>query len=95
MAQIKLIGTLHCSDAHEADIVRRNLPLHQRLTHDEPGCLKFEVVPTASELVWEVNELFSDRAAFDAHQARTAASTWGQATAGIRRDYEIVELPGN
>ncbi|HBB85248.1 MAG TPA: antibiotic biosynthesis monooxygenase, partial [Sulfitobacter sp.] len=40
-------------------------------------------------LVWQVSELFTDRAAFDAHQTRAAASDWATLTAGITRDYQI------
>jgi quinol monooxygenase YgiN len=36
-----------------------------------------------------VSEVFSDRAAFDAHQERTRNSDWFAVTAGIPRDYTI------
>jgi quinol monooxygenase YgiN len=42
-------------------------------------------------LTWAVDETFADRAAFQAHQARTVASDWGRATAHIPRSYQIVE----
>ena len=64
----------------------RRLPEHVRLTRAEPGCLSFEVTPTDDPLAWRVEERFTDRAAFDAHQRRTRASAWGAATAAIRRD---------
>jgi len=38
-----------------------------------------------------VNELFADRAAFDAHQARGGASVWAEVTRGLPRDYQITE----
>ncbi|WP_138465393.1 putative quinol monooxygenase [Poseidonocella sp. HB161398] len=90
---IRLAGELICADEAEAGTVRRHLPGHIRATLAEPGCLSFEVVPGAAPLVWQVRELFRDRAAFEAHQARAAASDWGRATAGIRRVYEISEVP--
>lgn len=86
-----LSGRLICSDAAQAKIVRARLPEHIRLTHLEPGCLSFQVTQTADPFVWTVEEAFTDRAAFDAHQARTRASDWGHATTGIPREYEIRE----
>ncbi|GAA6179113.1 putative quinol monooxygenase [Shimia sp. NS0008-38b] len=70
------------------------LPLHIALTHEEPGCLSFEVTKdpmTAGRFL--VAELFVDRAAFDAHQTRTKASEWATITAGIPRAYNIEEIP--
>jgi quinol monooxygenase YgiN len=67
------------------------LPDHIRLTRDEPGCLSFEVTPSADPLIWQVEERFADRAAFDAHQARVVQSDWGAQTKGITRDYTVTE----
>ena len=86
-----LVGRLICSDVAQAEIVRGHLPEHIRLSRQEPGCLHFEVKPTDDPLVWSVDESFTDRAAFDAHQARVKASDWGKATTGIPRQYEIRE----
>ena len=86
---VRLSGRLLCASTGEADAVRRHLPEHVRLTRAEPGCLSFEVTPTDDPLAWRVEERFTDRAAFDAHQRRTRASAWGAATAAIRRDYEV------
>jgi quinol monooxygenase YgiN len=91
MGAVHLSGRLLCASAEEADLVRRHLPEHVRLTRAEPGCLSFEVTPTADPLTWRVEERFADRAAFDAHQRRTRASAWSAATAAIRRDYEVTE----
>ena len=85
---VRLTGTLTCATEAEAEIVRAHLGEHVRLTRAEPGCEGFEVTP-AGPLVWQVRERFADRAAFEAHQARTRASTWGRATAGIARDYSV------
>ena len=62
-----------------------------RLTLAEPGCLSFTVVPMPDGLTWAVDETFADRAAFQAHQARTMASDWARATVHIPRSYQIVE----
>jgi quinol monooxygenase YgiN len=71
------------------------LPLldeHVRLTRAEPGCLAFAVTPDPADPGrLDVAERFRDRAAFDAHQARTAASPWGAATRHLVRHYRIEE----
>ncbi len=84
---ITLTGHLICADGTEARIVREHLPEHIRLTRAEPGCLSFNVLPTADPLVWQVDESFTGRTAFEAHQARTRASAWYKATAHVRRDF--------
>lgn len=88
---VRLIGRLICANGEQAAKVRQHLPDHLRLTRAEPGCLSFDVVPTNDPLIWEVNETFTDRAAFDTHQARVRASDWGTQTIGITRDYEVTE----
>ncbi|PZR00410.1 MAG: antibiotic biosynthesis monooxygenase [Cereibacter sphaeroides] len=92
---VRLSGHLLCASAAEADIVRRHLAEHVRLTLAEAGCLSFQVAQTGDPLIWRVQECFANRAAFDAHQSRTRTSAWGIATEAIRRDYRIVETdPG-
>ena len=86
---VRLSGCLVCADAGEAAAVRRHLAEHVRLSRAEPGCLAFDVAETGDPLVWRVEEAFRDRAAFDAHQARTRASLWWAATRGIARDFRI------
>jgi quinol monooxygenase YgiN len=90
MGTVRLVGNLICASADEVDIVRKFLPEHIRLTVSEPGCLSFAVTQTEDPMIWRVEERFTDRRAFEAHQARTRASAWGAATAAIRRDYEIL-----
>ena len=66
------------------------LPAHIALTRAEPGCISFTVVPSETvEGRFLVSEVFSDQAAFDAHQQRTRNSDWFSVTAGIPRDYAI------
>ena len=91
MGVIRLSGQLICADKGQTALVAAHLPEHIRLTRAEPGCISFEVRQSADALVWDVAEVFSSRAAFEAHQARTAASAWGQATKGIERQYVITE----
>ncbi|OWY15452.1 antibiotic biosynthesis monooxygenase [Thioclava sp. F34-6] len=88
---LRLTGRLICANSTEAGIVHAHLPDHIALTHAEPGCEMFEVRQGADPLVFTVSERFTDRAAFEAHQARVQASEWGRATQGIARDYQIEE----
>ena len=88
---IHLTGTLSCAIPEDARLVEYLLPDHIRLSRASAGCLSFSVLPQDDSLTWTVDETFADRAAFQAHQARTVASDWGRATAHIPRSYQIVE----
>ena len=88
---IRLSGSLICTTHAQARAVMMSLPDHLRLTRAEPGCLSFDVVETDDPMIWQVDEAFIDRAAFEAHQTRAAASDWGRQTADITRDYVISE----
>ena len=90
---IRVTGHLTCTTAEEAAMVAALLPEHIRLSRAEPGCLTFSVIPTSSPLVWELDETFTDRAAFESHQTRTRASEWFRATAHLARDFDIADLP--
>ena len=91
MGVIHLTGTLICATPEDARLVERLLPEHIRRSRASAGCLSFSVLPREDGLTWAVDETFADRAAFQAHQARTVASDWGRATAHIPRSYQIVE----
>lgn len=94
--RVRLTGFLLCRTAEEADRVAALLPEHARLTRAEPGCLRFEVWRSqADPCRFAVSECFRDRAAFEAHQARAAATIWARATKGIPRDYVIAEDAGD
>lgn len=86
---IALTGQLRCTNAQELATVKTHLPEHIRLSRAEPGCLSFDVVQTADPMIWQVDETFTDQTAFDAHQTRTRASVWYQATAHIARSFQI------
>lgn len=91
MPRIAVSGRLLCT-ASDLPIVSRLLPEHVRLTRAEPGCLAFHVVPSPNDpAVYLVDEVFENRAAFEAHQHRTRASAWGRATAHIPREFAIEE----
>lgn len=83
---ITLTGTLEAGQ--EAEIVRRALPDHIRLSRAEPGCLTFDVTedPQIPGL-FHVSESFADQAAFDAHQTRTRASPWWHKTQHMKRRF--------
>jgi quinol monooxygenase YgiN len=87
MPQVVLSGQLVCASDDEVAVVQRHLPRHIDLTRAEQGCISFEVHQTDDPFVWQVDERFVDDVAFDAHQARVAASVWGRVTAGIERRY--------
>jgi quinol monooxygenase YgiN len=92
---IHVTGYLTCATPADAALVTALLPTHIRLSRAEPGCLTFNVDPTSDPLVWHLDETFTDRAAFKAHQARTRASDWFSATAHIAREFQLVEIrPG-
>lgn len=76
--------------AERLTAVATALPSHIAATHAEAGCISFEVVPcdtVAGRFL--VSEVFTDQAAFDAHQLRAKASPWAKITAGIPREYAI------
>lgn len=86
---VRLSGFLLCASAEDIQLVETHLPEHLRLTRAEAGCISFDVTQTDDPLIWRVEELFVDRAAFDFHQQRTRASEWFAATSAIPRDYEV------
>lgn len=88
---ITVTGTLTCATDAEAGIVRTLLPEHIRLSRAEPGCLSFNVSQTDNPFVWRLDESFTTREAFEAHQTRTRASAWYKASAGLTRDFTITE----
>lgn len=89
MGAVRLSGFLRCASIEDVELVKHHLPDHLRLTREEPGCIAFDVSQTDDALVWRVEELFADQAAFDFHQQRTRASKWFAATSTIARDYNI------
>jgi quinol monooxygenase YgiN len=91
VGNVRLTGSFRCATLEDSALVKRLLPEHIRLTLAEAGCLSFTVLPQADGLTWAVDETFADRAAFTAHQQRTAASDWGRATPHIPRSFRIDE----
>ena len=89
---VTLEGTMHVpQDQLEATQVA--LEVHMALTQAEPGCLSFEVWPSAENpLIFHVKEAFIDGEAFADHQARAGASPWGQLTQEFAREYQTSGL---
>ena len=88
---LHLTGTMTCPPERLA-AVRAALPAHITLTRAEPGCLSFDVTEDPDQPgLFHVDERFTDGKAFDAHQARGAASAWAAVTKGLPRAYEITE----
>ena len=78
--------------ADKRDMISPFLARHIALTQAETGCVRFSVDPDPKVAGrYTVVETFRDRAAFEAHQARSKASDWGRLTQGFARAYEIVE----
>nr|WP_299480368.1 antibiotic biosynthesis monooxygenase [Cypionkella sp.] len=72
--------------------MQTHVTLHTELSRAEPGCLSFEVTPTDDPMMWEVMESFRTQDDFNAHQTRTRASKWFEATRGILRDFRVEDL---
>ena len=89
---IRLRGHLICATAEESAAVAAHVAEHTRLSRAEPGCLSFEVTATDDPMVFEVMETFRSRDDFNAHQTRTRASRWFEATRTILRDFRVEEL---
>ncbi|PLL13205.1 antibiotic biosynthesis monooxygenase [Tabrizicola sp. TH137] len=89
---IRLSGRLVCMSEAERAAVLEHRPAHVAATRAEAGCLSFSIDETDDPMIFDVMESFRDRAAFDAHQARTRESAWFAATKGILRDFRVEEL---
>ncbi|MFD1881022.1 GNAT family N-acetyltransferase [Paracoccus pacificus] len=80
-------GTFGPVDPEAAKRIAAILPGHAETTRNEPGCIGFSAEPAGDDANWRVDEAFADSEAFAHHQERISGNHWGQATAGIRRDY--------
>lgn len=90
--QIRLTGHIDVPPGRR-EAVAAALPEHIRLTRAEPGCLQFDVQPDPQVPGrWLVEELFDSREAFEAHQTRARQSRWGEISAGLAREYDVVEV---
>ena len=88
---IHLAGTITCPTPNELKIVETYLPGHIALSRAEPGCITFNAVQTADPMVWQIDETYTNKAAFEAHQTRNRASIWWEKSQGLVRDFKITE----
>ena len=86
---IRLTGTLTCATPDDLALVTQHLPAHIAASRAEPGCLAFNVSQSGNPMVWQLDETFTDQAAFEAHQSRTRASLWFAASRHLARDFKI------
>ena len=88
---VKLDGLLICVSKEEVHLVMKLLPEHIELTHQEEGCISFEVKQSHDPFIWKVLEVFDSMKSFKHHQSRRASSIWGVKTQNIKRQYKISE----
>ncbi|WP_199259339.1 GNAT family N-acetyltransferase [Paracoccus binzhouensis] len=84
---VALSGRLICKDTAQMLLALDLLTEHVALSRAEPGNLRFDLAQADDPLVWELNELYADEAAFQAHRARLHGSRWGRESHGIERDF--------
>ena len=89
---VALHGKLLCSDVGQMMTALSLLPDHIALSRAEAGCLRFDIAQDDNPLHWSLSEVFTDAAAFAAHQTRTADSTWGRDSSGMARDFHQHDL---
>ena len=86
-------GTIRCQP-DEVDALLRALADHVALSRAEPGCVQFDIVQSAHDpCCFGVTEEFIDRTAFEAHTARTRASSWWAASQHFTRDIVVTDRP--
>ncbi|MBU1296835.1 putative quinol monooxygenase [Marinomonas polaris] len=91
MSKITLSGHIEVP-SEDLDAVLAELPNHIALTHQEAGCITFTVTrDSTNPQRFSVYEEFTDKAAFEKHQARVKASHWGEVTKNVERFYTITE----
>jgi quinol monooxygenase YgiN len=89
MSKVTLSGHIEVP-AEDLEAVLRELPNHIFLTHQESGCLVFTVTrDTKNRHRFDVFEEFTDKTAFEKHQARVQASQWGKVTKSVERLYTV------
>ena len=89
MGKVRLEGHL-AAPPERLFQVATALPAHIALTLAEPGCISFEVnQSTITPGQFLLRADFVDQAAVDHHHARSRASAWAQATAGLDHHYSL------
>jgi len=89
LSKVILRGHIIVPDTDLA-IVKSELPIHEKLTKQESGCLIFKVLQDQNDpSKFNVYEEFIDKNAFDSHQLRVKHSNWGNVTKNVKRFYQI------
>ena len=91
MAKITLSGHIEVPN-EELNAVLTELPNHIALTQQEAGCIIFTVTQDSENPQrFDVYEEFTNKAAFERHQARVKTSPWGEVTKNVERFYTVTE----
>lgn len=85
-------GRLICQDALQMMLALDLLPEHVAASRAEPGNLRFDLRQSDDPLIWDVQSLFIDQAAFASHQTRSAAGPWGQQGQQLANDLHQRDL---
>ncbi|MBJ7536057.1 putative quinol monooxygenase [Marinomonas transparens] len=89
MSKVTLSGHIEVP-SEDIEAVLAELPNHITLTRQEAGCIVFTVAQdTENPHRFDVYEAFTDKSAFEQHQARVTASHWGEVTKNVERFYKI------
>ena len=89
MSKVVLKGYIIVADK-DLSTVKQELENHKKLTRAEKGCLVFEVNQNKDNPNrFDVYEEFTNKQAFETHQARVKSSDWGRVSANAERHYEI------
>lgn len=87
---VYLAGHMSVPEAQHT-IVNREISEHIKLTREESGCLKFDVIQdSVSKSKFHVFEIFKSPLDFERHQLRAQKSAWGAVTRDCQRDYVIL-----
>ena len=62
---------------------------HVRLSRAEAGCIRFDYTVSDDGRTVTIDEEWSDKAAFEAHGARSRASAWAAHGADLDRKIEV------
>ena len=84
---VRLTGRLICADTAQMLLALDLLTEHVALSRAEPGNLRFDLAQSDDPMIWELDELYADEDAFQAHRARLVGSRWGRESHGIQRDF--------
>jgi quinol monooxygenase YgiN len=89
---VTLTGFLVCRSLEEADRVSELLPEHIRTTRAERGCVRYEVWRSRADPVrYAFHGVFTNRATYGEHLARSEATLYGTCTRHIPRDFRLTD----